>query len=168
MKTVKLVFDNLPDDLPDDVLIEHLAVALRKLVEERPVKAPPKPTVRKDYSGGGYIPRTPGYEPWWLPAAPNPMWKTTSTGRNHPFEGPEVNDDLPEGFDGKNVEGVVYGLVDGPTNFGPKTTAAMSQVMRAVGEDFPLLAELFRDKRAEQPKAEGDWQLKDDDKVGED
>lgn len=74
--------------------------------------------------------------------------------RNHPFEGPVTwDDDVPETAPGVylfNEKGVI------------------NQVFRAIGEDFPHLAELFRDKRTQEPPAEGDWQLNNDDKVGED
>lgn len=44
----------------------------------------------------------------------------------------------------------------------------VSQAMTAIREDFPHLSDLFRAKGAPQPPAEGDWQLNDEDKVGED
>jgi hypothetical protein len=57
----------------------------------------------------------------------------------------------------------------------------ISEVYKAISEDFPYLSELFRDKRAEaegrdvlrrigleNPPAEGDWELPTEDNVGGD
>lgn len=188
-------FTRVPNDVPVDVLIEHLAVAARKINKER--KA-----FRK--VGVELVSATP-----------------TKAGRKHPFDGPEVNDDLPlaeGGFtSGKTSTSMIAGdagyvvpkgaittwtggvsIFTGPNREEWADTGIVakvpeeaeveiievdlddivSQVYRAIGEDFPRLAELFKAKREErelhratdatEPPAEGDWELDGDDKVGED
>lgn len=51
---------------------------------------------------------------------------------------------------------------DGPEMFDDKT-----EPRRSIGEAYPRLQEFMAHKR-EEPKAEGDWQLEDGDRVGED
>ena len=194
MKTRTLTIENLPDSLPDDVLVEHVGYAIRKLCKERPVETPPEPNVK--LAGGSlttpttpYVPIAPSY-PWQVPTQRYPWYNVTASlgsatvsnavnsaaayekakadlealknlapivkkvePRQHPFEGPEVFDDEGEP---KPLPGIKL------------TEPILEQLSRAIAGDFPHLTELFRAKR-EDPKAEGDWQLPEDDgKVGED
>lgn len=126
-------------DLPTDVLVEHVAYALRGIVD---------PNKRRAHEGDVTV-----------------KVVNVKRPRQHPFEGPEVFDDEPRKH--RFNEYTPHHTVDyrAPVT---SITDPLSQVFRAIGDDFPHLAELFRDKRAQQPPAEGDWQLNDDDKVGDD
>jgi hypothetical protein len=189
--------NNVPADVPEDVLIEHVAVAARKISKDR----------KKEFKR---------IDVKLLEKAP------TRKPRQHPFDGPEVNDDppMPDFALGGYVTGVVprstfdrgYVVPEGSITFWNSATSVfdgpnredwtpdtgivasvpepeyttvevdvddiVNEVYRAIGEDFPNLAELFRAKREErelhraadapEPPAEGDWELSGDDKVGED
>lgn len=87
--------------------------------------------------------------------APTPTASVKIVAKNvdnrlHPFDGPEVFDDVV-------TEHTPQDVVDA--------------VFRAIGEDFPRLKELFtvkRSTRVTEPPAEGDWELPEEDHVGED
>lgn len=131
-----------PVSVPPSVLKDAIAKAVYNVTKLHDER---KPRVRV-FSAGGYI------------------------ARNHPFEGPVINDDLP------------------PVKVIPLSEQAKAAVSRAIGEDFPRLKELFaaksenppltretlekalavRQGKAPVPEGEGDWQLTGDDKVGED
>lgn len=161
MKSVTIRLRNIPDHVDGEKVREYVEATVRKFVKGYPAQTPPEVAADQvpNLADGGYIPQP--YTPW-IPRTPGvmpmpytPTWTTNSTGstsrtaRSHPFEGPEVNDDLP--IQGENI----IGLVDG-------------DLFKAIGEDFPFLRDVFRAKGAPQPPAEGDWQLEDDDKAGKD
>jgi hypothetical protein len=133
-------------DIPDDVLVEHLAHAVRQIVD---------PAKKRDRRGRVDV-----------------TLSNVDRGRAHPFEGPEVNDDLPEDddpeveytADGRYARGgYLGGGVNVNVTSNPPDYVIPASVIRAIGEDFPFLTELFRDKRNNaQPPAEGDWQLPED------
>lgn len=151
----------LKTDMPVDVLVEHTAHALRAVVDPNKRKAD-KNSVRIDV-------------------------KAVRKPRQHPFDGPEVNDDLPkEGliFRGEDKSGWEDTPIKGTLPAVDETFVeidlddVMGQIYSAIGEDFPHLAELFQAKREERelhrsaeitdPPAEGDWELSGEDKVGDD
>lgn len=119
----------LPTDVPDDVLVEHIGATLKRLI--RKPQPEPKAAVK--------IVAKSGYNLQEEPRGPQ--------GRNHPFDGPLMFDDVVTANTPQDVVDTVF---------------------RAIGEDFPHLAELFRAKGAPEPPAEGDWQLNEEDHVGED
>lgn len=155
-------------DLPEDVLVEHIGYALRGIVD---------PARRKADSQTVKIRVVEVKRP-----------------RQHPFEGPEVFDDEPGAkleepirWDGRGyIRGPVTPLseeqepwhfqydlpkVPNPPRGGTSYHVipfGIDQVVTAIGEDLPYLRELFRAKGAPQDVGEGDWQLTDDDKVGDD
>lgn len=156
----------LKTDMPVDVLVEHTAHALRAVVDPNKRKAD-KDAVRIDVKG-------------------------VRKPRQHPFDGPEVNDDLPDGtagliFRGEDKSGWEDTAIKGTI---PRVdeafievdvTDVLDAVYTAIGEDFPHLAELFQAKREEHkerevrrnteitdPLAEGDWELPGDFGVGDD
>lgn len=158
----------LRTDMPVDVLVEHVGYALRGIVD---------PAKRKGY----------------VKVKVNGIRKP----RLHPFDGPEVNDDMPEPefkvgdvveiLSGKRRDDWADTPIVGTLPLVPETMSAefveldlddvLGAVYTAIGEDFPNLADLFRAKAAEHvarsaeitdPPAEGDWQLDTTDHVGED
>ena len=139
-----------PYEVPDDVLVEHLGQALKKLSLRHKVTAPPKPSVK--------IVAKNAYKLREGDGAVHNDYRAPRIGRSHPFDGPEVfDDDVTE----------------------HTTLDIMDQVFTAISQDFPHLSELFNTKRQEHniarrsdlsgPPGEGDWTLPEDaGHVGED
>jgi hypothetical protein len=192
--TVYTLNITLPVTVPDDVLVEHIGAALKKLV--RKPQAEPRASVEivaksgvkleedKQFARGGYIPGDQGgvikVEDGYVfsqaqvkamggkaaiarlaatSGDPNATYPSTSV-RNHPFDGPELFDDIITEHTPADV---------------------MDKVFTAIDQDFPHLAELFDHKRQEsaehnvtrrndlpEPPAEGDWTLESGEHVGED
>lgn len=124
---------NIANDVPADVLVEHIGYAVRNLTEKRRqwaggitiervqgVKLEEDPKSTKSYATGGYLPR------------------------QHPFDGPEMFDDEP-------------------------CFLPIPQGLQDILEGLPYLSELIRNRqRPTPPEGEGDWNLVDEDKVGDD
>jgi len=178
--TVYTLSITLPVTVPDDVLVEHIGAALKKLIRKPQTK--PLTSVEivaksvykleedKPFTRGGYVtagqvqlsPADPNATYPWVAATsgdPNATYPSTSV-RNHPFEGPELFDDIITEHTPADV---------------------MDKVFTAIDQDFPHLAELFDHKRKEsaehnvtrrndlpEPPAEGDWTLESGEHVGED
>lgn len=162
MTNYTISITNVPEDVPADVLIEHVAVAVRKMQKGR--KALKRIGVR--------------------------IVEKVSF-RAHPFDGPEVNDDKPfEGdsytiFSGRREEEWEDTPLKGQVYAAPEVevvefdvTDILPDLYSAIAEDFPHLAELFQAKREERelkrstsitdPVPEGEWDLDKGDKVGDD
>jgi hypothetical protein len=192
--TVYTLNITLPVTVPDDVLVEHIGAALKKLIRKPQTK--PRTSVEivaksvykleedKPFASGGYVTgdhplvAAVNYGPVFTRAQveamggkaaierlvatsgdPNATYPSTSV-RNHPFEGPELFDDIITEHTPADV---------------------MDKVFTAIDQDFPHLAELFDHKRKEsaehnvtrrndlpEPPAEGDWTLESGEHVGED
>jgi hypothetical protein len=175
LTTYSVIID-IDQDIPEDVLVEHIGAALKRF--RQPVKSaptPPRVTVRKMATGGYVKPdENHKYTLATDTTVPQPVavelgaaaltylkelakrtgpFEATRTPRQHPFEGPEVFDD--------DV------TVDSITSTKQDLT----------GEMYPTIAELLKDKSTKElhrpadsvePLAEGDWELKGGDEVGTD
>lgn len=165
MTTYTLRVEHVPEDVPTDVLIEHVAVALRKMQKGR--RALKRINV-------------------WL--------ESSTPTRQHPFDGPEVNDDVPFAgdsytiFSGKREDewednGIKAWVPEVPESVEVIEVELdlddiVDKVYTAISEDFPYLSELFRAKKEDRevkrptsitdPVPEGEWDLDSGDNVGED
>lgn len=191
-------------DIPDDVIVEHVAYALRAISDPARRKARAKDIKvtltevvrprKHPFEGGRVVfddevtPETITFtyptDQWggnsYTPQANN----TYATGLPRFGEGIDITAGDSVIFSGKAEEErdetvQFVGLVDVPEEVVEiDLSEVVSEVYKAISEDFPYLAELFRDKRAEakdikrpvteQPPAEGDWELPTEDNVGGD
>lgn len=169
MTNYTIQINHVPADVPTDVIIEHIAVALRKMQKGR------KALKRIDV-----------------------QVVETRSARSHPFDGPEVNDDEPSYtinaphdsitvFSGKREDDWADTPLVGQVALVPEHREVVevevdlddvvNQVYKAIGEDFPYLAELFRAKSEDRevkrstsitdPVPEGEWDLDDGSNVGD-
>ncbi len=181
-------------DIPDDVIVEHVAYALRAISDPARRKARAKDVKvtltevvrpRKHPFEGGRVVFDDEVTPETITYTyPTDQWGTTTY--------------TTEVFSGKAEEEpdqtvLLRGLVETedsrwagiprvseePYEVEIDLSEVVSEVYKAISEDFPYLSELFRDKRAEankeikrpaaeQPPAEGDWELPTEDNVGGD
>lgn len=152
--------DNVPQNVPVDVVLEHLGYCMRGLLKDRHVNYTNVRIHLEKVHGATFTSADPG--------AAYPSQTVCNlearTGRQHPFDGPEMFDD-----------------VETTTTFLPTTDKVISDVFTAISHDFPYLTELFNTKRAEreertvkrpttttEPAPEGEWDLDKGDEVGSD
>jgi hypothetical protein len=171
-------------DIPDDVIVEHVAYALRAISDPARRKARAKDVKvtltevvrpRKHPFEGGRVVFDDEVTPETITYAyPTDNWGT-NTYTTEVFSGKAEEE--PD----QTVQ--LRGTVETPEPYEVEIDLdeVISEVYKAISEDFPYLSELFRDKRAEaegrdvlrrigleNPPAEGDWELPTEDNVGGD
>lgn len=172
MTTYTIQVTNVPEDVPSDVLVEHVAVAVRKMQKGRKalkrinVRIVEKVPTRKHPFDGPEVNDDPGFV---MPFTDSEWAK--ATGENVIFSGrrEEEWEDTPlkgQVFASPEVEVIEFDVTD-----------ILPDLYNAIAEDFPHLAELFQAKREERevkrstsitdPVPEGEWDLDNGENVGD-
>lgn len=139
---VKYILEiNTPKRIPDEVLREHVSYHLRQLVGD-------------DGRGGFDVKLLPRY--------------ASGPGGTVNVQLSEEDAELLRKMS-KPLSGVSIARTSRNHPFdGPEVFDDYVPVGEVPADGFPKLAELMRDKRAELPRDEGDWDLDSGDRVGED